>query len=439
MISNTTPAAAPTNVVNSEQPQTIFFGPTSQSNTSARFTVDQNPFFIAAFNLATGDSIAIQQVFVGPPEYATPFAPVFGPVVLNTNRTTCRIDYPGVYQLVHTGPSSLGSFTVSGAAMVMSHEALTDLSEALYQVNSNLLPVDIVGTAPITVTGNGSISTPYDVAVSGINAATGAGHVLNTADAGKLPFLYTDGALHTSLLGWVSYNNGTQTDSANIDWTKGRAQTITNGSSNLMDLNLGYVLPPSPCLCFLNYIQGSSPGPLQFTGIAPVNAAGNIQPSNVAHSETLYIFWYDGTLLWLVDYTSNDGIVGRFTGGAAVQSNTTRGGGGGGNYLDDTNVVRPLADLNVYYGLPVYLGTVSGTNTYTAMLPDNILAITSYPKTLYVCKFTNANTGASTLNLSSLGAVNIYKDGAALSSGAIAANSTWLLNYNGTQFDMVGV
>lgn len=61
----------------------------------------------------------------------------------------------------------------------------------------------------------------------------------------------------------------------------------------------------------------------------------------------------------------------------------------------------------------------SGTNAYTA----SISGITALTEGMGVkIKFTNANTGASTLNINSLGAKAIVKgNGAALSSGNIKA------------------
>lgn len=81
--------------------------------------------------------------------------------------------------------------------------------------------------------------------------------------------------------------------------------------------------------------------------------------------------------------------------------------------------------------------TASGTDTYTASVSP---AITSYVTgQRFVITFTNANTGASTLNLNSLGAKAIRKNGTtALSAGDISAGQALGLFYDGTNFQVVG-
>lgn len=79
--------------------------------------------------------------------------------------------------------------------------------------------------------------------------------------------------------------------------------------------------------------------------------------------------------------------------------------------------------------------TASGTNTYTATIPG----LQAYTTDLDVdIRFTNSNSGVSTININSIGAVAIQKNGAALSSGDIPANSIQKLSYDGTNFQMVG-
>lgn len=88
----------------------------------------------------------------------------------------------------------------------------------------------------------------------------------------------------------------------------------------------------------------------------------------------------------------------------------------------------------------IELITVAGTNTYTATVPiapGSASAIPGYKK---MFKFTNANSGASTFNLSwsvsgggTWGAITLRKsDGTALSSGDIPAGSVWWLVHDGT-------
>jgi hypothetical protein len=79
--------------------------------------------------------------------------------------------------------------------------------------------------------------------------------------------------------------------------------------------------------------------------------------------------------------------------------------------------------------------TASGTDTYVASG-----GIASYVTgfTIFV-KFTNANTGAATLNVNGLGAKAIKKSGTtALASGDISAGQILALQYDGTNFQVVG-
>lgn len=78
----------------------------------------------------------------------------------------------------------------------------------------------------------------------------------------------------------------------------------------------------------------------------------------------------------------------------------------------------------------------SGTNTYTI---SEAFPATYTSKERFLVRFTNANTGAATLNRNSLGAKDIKKaDGSALSSGDIQAGATYLLSYNGTYYQLIG-
>jgi len=80
--------------------------------------------------------------------------------------------------------------------------------------------------------------------------------------------------------------------------------------------------------------------------------------------------------------------------------------------------------------------TVSGTNTYTAGTTPALTAyVTGQP---FLCTFTNANTGAATLNIDGLGAKSITKNsGQALELGDIRAGQIMLLAYDGTNFQIV--
>jgi hypothetical protein len=81
--------------------------------------------------------------------------------------------------------------------------------------------------------------------------------------------------------------------------------------------------------------------------------------------------------------------------------------------------------------------TAGGTDTYTCSMAATL---TSYSNgRFFLVKFTNANTGAATLNVNSLGAIAIKKyGGTALAAGDIGAGQIFLLGYDGTNFQIVG-
>jgi hypothetical protein len=87
-------------------------------------------------------------------------------------------------------------------------------------------------------------------------------------------------------------------------------------------------------------------------------------------------------------------------------------------------------------GSQTYLTSVSGTNTITATLTG----LTAYTAGLTV-RFTaaGANTGAVTLNIGSLGAINLVRaDGVALVTGDILSSGTYQAVYDGTSFKLQG-
>jgi hypothetical protein len=82
-------------------------------------------------------------------------------------------------------------------------------------------------------------------------------------------------------------------------------------------------------------------------------------------------------------------------------------------------------------------GQASGTDTYTVSIPG----VTGYNlNDAYAIGFTNANTGASTININGLGAVNIAKNNTVpIIGGDIAANQQFVAIYDGTNFQILGV
>ena len=80
--------------------------------------------------------------------------------------------------------------------------------------------------------------------------------------------------------------------------------------------------------------------------------------------------------------------------------------------------------------------TAAGTDTYTSAL---VTKYTSLQKGIYVVTFTNANTGAATLNVDGLSAMPIVDStGSAITAGFIGAGNTLMLIFDGTSFIVSG-
>jgi hypothetical protein len=99
------------------------------------------------------------------------------------------------------------------------------------------------------------------------------------------------------------------------------------------------------------------------------------------------------------------------------------------NALDALNYSK-LSMLQTY--------TATGTDTYA--IASGPTAITAYTTgQIVIATFTNANTGAATININSVGASAIRDaSGTALAADAIVAGGTYMLRYNGSHWRIVG-
>ena len=87
-------------------------------------------------------------------------------------------------------------------------------------------------------------------------------------------------------------------------------------------------------------------------------------------------------------------------------------------------------------GSAIAYGVAAGTNTYTVTISGITSYLTGQP--IYV-KFTNGNTGASTINVNDLGAISIRKAAdSTLLINNILAGCTMIMVYDGTNFIIVG-
>ena len=106
--------------------------------------------------------------------------------------------------------------------------------------------------------------------------------------------------------------------------------------------------------------------------------------------------------------------------------------------LLDTNFTQITTFLNNPNNYSNYLVDSGTANTYAVTFPTGVVPASYIAGLIIVVKITNANTGASTLNVNSLGAKNIYNPNLTnLSANALLANMLATLLYDGTQFILV--
>jgi hypothetical protein len=82
------------------------------------------------------------------------------------------------------------------------------------------------------------------------------------------------------------------------------------------------------------------------------------------------------------------------------------------------------------------LSAVSGTNTITGTGPTTVTSYAANQRFFFTPA--NTNTGATTLNISSIGAKNIFLRGAALVGGELFKSQPVAVMYDGTQFNIIG-
>lgn len=82
-----------------------------------------------------------------------------------------------------------------------------------------------------------------------------------------------------------------------------------------------------------------------------------------------------------------------------------------------------------------FIASVAGTNTITGTVSPTPTAYASGQ--LFLLVPANTNTGATTINLNSLGAKAIFAANAACTGGELVANVPCLIEYDGTQFQLV--
>jgi len=128
------------------------------------------------------------------------------------------------------------------------------------------------------------------------------------------------------------------------------------------------------------------------------------------------------------------------SGTTAITPSVTFGGQVGSIALSllDTNFTQVATFLNNANNYSNYLVDTGAANSIVVTTPTSVTA-TYTAGLLLAVKVIAANTGASTINVNSLGLKNILNpDGSALASGQMPINSVVGLVYDGTQFLLAG-
>lgn len=329
-----------------------------------------------------------------------------------SNTTIITTSGSGVFN--KTGGGTTATLSLLNQAMLLQYKASGDIwyviadDLSLSQLDLRFAPINsptFTGTplAPTAAahTNTTQIATTAFVeseitnAIAGVNPAVAV--LASTTAAGE-----TNG---------FTYNNGssgigaTLTGTINVGFTTDTSVTFTTVGQRLLDKNNS--TPANRGIYVLTQVQTALLPPVftratDFDESSSINNTGAIPIiSGTLHTKEQYV------LTSTVNTVGTDGFT--FTKFSA----------------------NPDSKKNVVEGI-----IASGTNTYTATYSPTPTAYVSGMPVLVT--FTNGNTGASTLNLNSLGAIPIVKGiSTAVASGDIpVGTSLWLL-YNGTNFVII--
>jgi hypothetical protein len=319
---------------------------------------------------------------------------------VSTNTTTLNFTGAGVTASL-TSPGVVEVNVPGGGGGSQDLQDVTDIG------NSTTNDIDFIGTA-------------------GLSFDNGARFRKGTTDAGN------GGAKGTAQLCSISYE---------LKWEAGRLYYMEQDGFTIRDVTHNFTFVPQPTddsskgfvvgsrwslddgtvyLCSDDTIGAavwtvvSVGGVTAVTATSPIFSSGgttpdiSIQPANL----------FDDGYLTSADFTSFSNKFDTPTGTAS-------------DYLDGTGTPTPFPTLGMQGG------QATGTDTYAV----SIAGVTAYNlNDAYSIGFTNANTGASTININGLGAVNIAKNNTVpIIGGDIAANQQFIAIYDGTNFQILGV
>lgn len=187
----------------------VLFDQTSTDVNSHTFVVDNNFVRVAAFNLAPGETVVIEQITgLGAGALVADYAPVHGQVVLFRNsdadqRTSYVLERAGRYRAKLVG-GGLGVVHVFAIQYFIENESSQDIADALYAALSAFrvqggpgISVTVSGVT-YTVNNTGIISAQATASVTPTLIVNGTGSTLEedvniSADAGNQVSIRSDG------------------------------------------------------------------------------------------------------------------------------------------------------------------------------------------------------------------------------------------------------
>jgi hypothetical protein len=409
----------------------------------------------------------------------------------NTGASTLNVNGIGAVALTKSGTTTLSSGDLLAGQIVT---AIYDGTEFQLQGSSLSLPSgDLGGTSSnVKVQGfNGTAldtaGTPTDGQVYQYSATTGKFELINDRplypvssvvgkpNAGQLVLIYTAAATivfpanfsspnsygsvgvnPTASATYVLYKNGVTSGSVSVS-TAGVFTFTTSGGTNLT-LNAGdrltLVAPGTQdatladvSVTFVGsrgtsvpstYTPGSYTWRGAYSGATTYNVNDTLSYSGSSYlcilpslgnlpTNTMYF-----SLMASMGATGATGSTGATgpTGATGTTGATGATGAAGTNgqmlYLDDQNQTQ------------VYAADTGAANAYAVTLANSPGSYVAGLRVVF--KVSHANTGASTLNVNSLGTKNITKSGTtALASGDLVVNQIVTAVYDGTQFQLQGV
>ena len=256
----------------------VLFDEHSTSTTSHTFIVDNNFVRIAAFNLAEGEQVVIEQVTgQGAGDLVADYAPSFGQTFLyytapDDQRTSYNLERPGRYRARLVG-GGLGVVHVFAIQYFVENEPSQDIVDALYAIlNRHFDPCDA------------GANTPNAPAVNNyINKEAGGCYrdsQLVSSDAGNLIELHTDGVFVPLGAGVTPCSLGalipnTETANNNVLSLDGDdcivdQQLVSSLAGNLIQLQADGVYFGTNAGQFANQYVSSSTGNDSNDGLTPI-------------------------------------------------------------------------------------------------------------------------------------------------------------------------